>query len=198
MGGKKGAAKNAIRKLIERFEGYELYQEIEKRLDLRKMRFDVYKLDPDAIDELVKAYKKLNDRHKETIFREFGEFLSVRVQVGLFPLKLDQHLLCEFLDNYIVEASHSLESIERIEILQDIYKRDGQFKAILDEYYRYLADSQSISPLEYLYVKGMITKDPEILKTAYKEYEKASGYDGLDKEVRLLLIGATLAECAEH
>jgi len=41
------------------------------------MKFNKYKLTPDAIDELADTYKKLNDKQKETIFRKFGEFLSI-------------------------------------------------------------------------------------------------------------------------
>ncbi len=193
MGGKKDAAKNAIVKLTNKMNGYDLCKAIEEKLDLRRMEFNKYKLNPDAIDALANACKKLHDKQKETIFREFGEFLSIRVQEGLFSRELTSDLFGEFLDSYIV-ADH----IERIEVLQNIYGRDKQFKAIIDEYYLLLADSRSVSPMEYLYAKGMITKDPELLRIAYMEYKKASGWDGLDKEVKLLLIGAVLAELPEH
>ncbi|MEM4335938.1 MAG: hypothetical protein QXL47_03470 [Candidatus Anstonellales archaeon] len=183
-----------IRNLMEKKNGYELFVALEKRLNLREMRFNSKKLDPDGIGALADAYEKVLNKPKATLLRDFIDYLSVRAENGMGIAKhnLDCDMFCEFLESYIIA-----NDTERIELLQDVYKDGGPFKDAIDAYYKKAAADDQTPLLDYVYERAVITKDPELLRLAYQLHKEASEYDGWDKNVRMLLLGAMLSEVGE-
>lgn len=183
-----------IKNLAKKKEGYELFVALEKNLDLKRMRFNCKKLDSEGIDALAAAYEKVHNKQKATLLRDFEEYLSIRAQNGMRITKhdLDGNMFCEFLESYIIA-----NDTEKIELLQEVYRDGGPFKDVIDEYHkREAADDQTLL-LDYLYIRAVITKDPELLRTTYQLYKEASEYDGWDKNMRMLLLGAILSEVGE-
>ncbi len=184
-----------IRNLMRKKQGYELFVALEKKLDLNRMRFNCKKLDSEGINALADAYEKAGNIPKARLFKEFGEYLSIAVEMGVKrpDRGLDCDMFCEFLESYIIA-----NDAEKIEMLQSIYRDGGCFKEAIDEYYKKVAADDETPLLDYLYERAIITKDPDLLKTAYQLYKEASEYDGWDKNMKLLLLGAVIAEVGEE